>query len=133
MHNWTGLYEDVPYLREKGKLKGCGRPNSPSLYVRAGGTGSRQAAVTPCCFVLGRDSEAVLGHLDTASIADVVKGSAFGNVRQLHDEGRAHELSYCKDCDQMYESTESLVWSNIPGKSYNQAKHLKDYFFADFV
>ena len=125
MHNWSGTY-DSPYDREKmtaqPKKRSCGRPFSPLLQVRAGGLDGHKGAVVACCMVLGRDSEAVLGHLDESSIADVVGGAAFTELRKAHEEGRFDDIPYCKGCDQLYDLPESLVWTNIPGRAYGQSK-----------
>ena len=125
MHNWSGTY-DSPYHREdmvaSKQKRSCGRPFSPLLQVRAGGLDSHHAAVVACCMVLGRDSEAVLGHLDTNSIQEIVAGETYSNLRQMHSQGRFDEIPYCKDCDQLYDLPESLVWSNIPGREYGQSK-----------
>ena len=126
MHNWSGVYEDVPYHRTAGRRRSCGRPNAPYLNVRAGGLDGHTAAVVPCCFVLGRDEEAVLGHLDEQSIDDVLGGEPYEELRRLHAEGRFDEIPYCKDCDQLYDVPESLVWTNVPGKKYGQSKVLRD-------
>lgn len=126
MHNWSGLYGNVPYARSK--LAGtpmrrtCGRPFAPTLEVRAGGPGVHIGAVVPCPFVLGRDSEAVLGTLDTQTVAEVLNGPTYEQLRQMHRAGRWDEVSYCKGCDQLYEVPESLVWTNIDGRFYGQSK-----------
>ena len=125
MHNWSGSYAS-PYSRFQmtpGAVpRSCGRPFSELLQVRAGGLNSHRGAVVACCMVLGKDSSAVLGHLDDQSIADVVAGQSFEELRTAHREGRFEEISYCKDCDQLYDLPESLVWSNIPGRTYGQSK-----------
>jgi uncharacterized Fe-S cluster-containing radical SAM superfamily protein len=131
MHNWAGQY-DAPYRRE-GQLRSCGRPLSPILYVRAGGQHGRQGAVVPCCFVLGQDSHAVLGHLDTQSIRDVLEGDRFNQLRLAHRDGRFDELSYCKNCDQLLDAPESLVWTDIPGKKYGQQKADPTIDFRDLA
>lgn len=130
MHNWAGLYDDIPYSREKKPKRTCGRPFSEFLYVRAGGTDGHKAAVVPCCYVLGQDSKAVMGHLDDTSIRDVIQGEAFEHLRRQHARNEFEELSYCKNCDQLYDAPESLVWTNIPGKQYGQPKDRRD---TDFV
>jgi len=61
MHNWSGVYEN-PNERI-GNRKTCGRPFAPEITIRAGGLDGKKSAVHPCCQVLGRDEEAVLGHL----------------------------------------------------------------------
>jgi organic radical activating enzyme len=125
MHNWSGTY-DSPYDRSDSAIskqkRSCGRPFSPLLQIRAGGLDGHRAAAVACCMVLGRDSEAVLGHLDESSIKEVIESEAYSKLRQAHTEEKFDDIPYCKDCDQLYELPESLVWSNIPGREYGQSK-----------
>lgn len=127
MHNWSGEYEDgVPYHRgamtQSEKRRSCGRPFSPLLEVRAGGVDGRAGAVVACCMVLGHDSEAVMGHLDHQTIAEVVAGETYQNLRGAHQDERFDDISYCANCDQLYDVPEALVWSNIPGRKYGESK-----------
>ncbi len=133
MHNWAGTYDGAPYGRNKSDRRSCGRPHAPYLYVRAGGLNGHHAAVVSCCFTLGRDSEAVLGHLDNQTIAETLRGDPYEELRRLHDEKRFDEISYCKDCDQLYDCPESLVWTNIPDKKYGQSKVLRDLDFRQYA
>ncbi|OGS38603.1 MAG: hypothetical protein A2506_11905 [Elusimicrobia bacterium RIFOXYD12_FULL_66_9] len=126
MHNWGGQYEDIPYHRSGLTKRSCGRPASPYLTVRAGGLDGHSAAVVPCCFVLGQDSKAVMGHLDNSTIAEVVAGAPYQELRDKHAKGDFDSIDYCKNCDQLYDAPESLVWTNIPGKKYGQSKVLQD-------
>lgn len=126
MHNWAGTYDDIPQPRHSERRRTCGRPRAPYLNVRAGGLDGHTAAVVPCCFVLGRDEQAVLGHLDTQSIDEVLSSAAYNRLRKSHDLGEFDSVPYCKDCDQLYDLPESLVWTNIPGKAYGQSKVLQD-------
>ena len=125
MHNWSGGY-DSPYTRSElaasPERRSCGRPFSELLQVRAGGLGKQHGAVVACCMVLGQDASAVLGHLDEDSIADVVGGAAYEELRSAHREQRFDDISYCQGCDQLYDLPESLVWSNIPGRAYGESK-----------
>lgn len=125
MHNWSGEY-DSPYERRKENRRSCGRPFSPMLQVRAGGLDGHQGAVVACCMVLGNDKAATLGHLDTSTIEEVVNGDKYEELRLAHTEGRFDDISYCKDCDQLYDVPESLVWTNIDTRVYNQSKILDD-------
>lgn len=132
MHNWAGQngvelgYSRDALIHGPAKKRSCGRPFSPLLQVRAGGLDGHHAAVVACCMVLGKDSQGVLGHLDTASIADVVRGPAYENLRRAHREGRFDDIPYCKGCDQLYDVPESLVWTNISGRHYGQSKVVAD-------
>ena len=125
MHNWSGGY-DSPYARSEiasvAQPRSCGRPFAELLQVRAGGTAGHTGAVVACCMVLGKDSTAILGHLDDQSIEEVVAGGPYEELRKAHREGRFNDISYCKDCDQLFDLPESLVWSNIPGRVYGQSK-----------
>lgn len=107
-HNWSGVY---PTSQERrGPRKTCGRPFSPDLVVRAGGVGGKHAAVHPCCQVLGRDEEAVLGHLSHESVSDVWWGRAYAKLREQHETG--DYPSFCRDCDFLIDDPEVLVWTN---------------------
>jgi hypothetical protein len=136
MHNWSGSL-DGPYDRSRlagGKThRSCGRPFSPVLQVRAGGLDGHHAAVVACCMVLGKDSEAVLGHLDSQTIREVVDGEPFQALRLAHREGRFADISYCRDCDQLLDLPEALVWSNIPGRYYGASKHVSALDFRTFA
>jgi len=125
MQNWAGQYSDTVYNRfdhAPKKLRSCGRPFAATLEVRAGGLNSHHAAVVPCPFVLGKDSQAVLGHLDTQSVSEVLGGKLLTELRQAHLEERFDDVSYCKGCDMLADDQEVLAWSNIPGRYVGQSK-----------
>ena len=139
MHNWAGQngveigYSRDIMIKDPGAKRSCGRPFSPLLQLRAGGLEGHSAAVVACCMVLGKDSQGVLGHLDNASIADVVGGAAYNELRAAHREGRFDDIPYCKGCDQLYDVPESLVWTNIPGRQYGQSKVVADVDHRKFA
>lgn len=133
MHNWAGTYTDTPYNRvhllsnlEKPNIveHSCGRMFQPMVQVRAGGLDNHYGAVVACCMTLGRDSEAVLGHLDETPLKDIWNGEEYRNLRRKHIEGNWSDISYCKGCDQLYNFPDSLVWTNIEGRKYKQSKTL---------
>ena len=123
MHNWSGVY-DGPYTRRKENRRGCGRPFRPMLQVRAGGLDKQQGAVVACCMVLGNDKIATLGHLDNQTITEVLNGAKYQELRNAHREERFDDIPYCKDCDQLWDVPESLVWTNIKNRQYKQSKWL---------
>ena len=108
MHNWSGVYEN-PNER-KGGLKTCGRPFAPEITVRAGGLDGKLGAVAPCCQTLGRDDEAVLGHLSENTLEEVWFGEEFEKLREGHRTG--NYPSYCQGCDFLIDDPEVLVYTN---------------------
>ena len=108
LHNWSGVYK--PSYDREGKVKTCGRPFSPDVVIRAGGLDGKRGAVAPCCQVLGRDSEAVLGHTSEMSIQEIVEGPEYEALREGHRTG--NYPSYCRDCDFLIDDPEVLVYTN---------------------
>ena len=108
MHNWSGVY-DANYERQ-GARKTCGRPFSPDVVIRAGGIDGNLGAVHPCCQVLGRDDEAVLGHLSKNTLEEIWYGDKYNQLRKDHEMG--NWPSYCNDCDFLIDDPEVLVYTN---------------------
>lgn len=129
MHNWSGEY-DSNYKR-KGVKRTCGRPFSPDLTVRAGGSNNTKLSIAPCCQTLGKDDLADLGSIENKSIEEVWNGDKYQSLRKLHDEQRFDEIPFCKDCDFLYEDNEVLVWRNNDLVDINKMKgtkfNLNDY------
>lgn len=123
MHNWSGVYD--PDYKRKGVKRSCGRPFSPDLTVRAGGSNGTKLSVAPCCQTLGRDAEADLGSLDGKSVEEVWNGERYQWLRQMHLEKRFDEVSFCKNCDFLYEDNEVLVWKNNDLVQINKMKGTK--------
>ena len=63
----------------------------------------------------------------------MVSGPRYDELRKRHEEGNFDSIDYCRDCDQLYDGPESLVWSNIPGKEYGQSKYLQDLDFRNWA
>lgn len=124
MHNWAGSFYNTPYSRLGISQRSCGRMFKPILQVRAGGLGNHYGGVVACCMVLGKDSEAILGHLDNQTIEEVWNGILYNNLRDKHSTGDWNDINYCKNCDQLYDFPESLVWTNIENRQYGQSKML---------
>ena len=114
MHNWSGVYEN-PNERS-GKVKTCGRPFAPEITIRAGGLDGKTGAVHPCCQVLGRDEEAVLGHMSENTFDEIWNGEEYQKLRDGHISG--NYPSYCNGCDFLVDDPEVLVYTN-----YNRSVH----------
>lgn len=123
MHNWSGVYESD--YKRKGERRTCGRPFSPDLTVRAGGTDGTKLTVAPCCQTLGRDAEADLGSLEGKTLEEVWNGERYQWLRQMHTEKRFDEVSFCKNCDFLYEDNEVLVYTNSDLVAINKMKGTK--------
>ena len=108
MHNWSGIYN--PEYERSGKIKTCGRPFSPDIVIRAGGTDGKAGAVHPCCQVLGRDDEAVLGHFSENTVEEIMTGKLYEQLREQHRTGNYPD--FCKDCDFLIDDPETLVYTN---------------------
>jgi MoaA/NifB/PqqE/SkfB family radical SAM enzyme len=117
MHNWSGVY-DNPNERQGG-TKTCGRPFAPEITIRAGGLNGKTLAVHPCCQVLGRDEEAVLGHLSEQGFDEVWNGKPYQDLRKGHIEGDYPD--YCKSCDFLIDDPEVLVYTNFNRSVHNLA------------
>lgn len=109
MHNWSGAY-DIGENARKGEVKTCGRPFSPDVVIRAGGLDGKRGAVHPCCQVLGRDEESVLGHCSENTIEEVIRGPEYSSLREGHRTGNYPD--YCKSCDFLLDDPEVLVYTN---------------------
>lgn len=123
MHNWSGVY-DSDYKR-KGERRTCGRPFSPDITIRAGSSTGGKLSLAPCCQTLGRDDEADLGSIQNESIEEVWNGERYRWLRQMHTEKRFDEVSFCKNCDFLYEDNEVLVWKNNDLVQMNKMKGTK--------
>ena len=125
-HNWAGQYGNDGVKRDeifKGAVRrSCGRPLAPVIEIRAGGLDGRKGAVVPCPYVLGMDSKAVLGHTSDTPLMDVVNGEKMQALRKAHLEGDFDAFEYCRNCDQLLDIKESLVWTNIDGRVYGTSR-----------
>jgi MoaA/NifB/PqqE/SkfB family radical SAM enzyme len=126
MHNWSGVYK--PVKERQGKIKTCGRPFSPDVVIRAGGLDGKRGAVHPCCQVLGRDEEAVLGHTSENTIEEIWYGDAYNELRNQHLSG--DYPSYCRDCDFLIDDPEVLVWTNFERDLYKM--HGTEFDLEDY-
>jgi MoaA/NifB/PqqE/SkfB family radical SAM enzyme len=136
LHNWSSIFNESPYNRtEMASIKqrrSCGRPFAPALEVRAGGLNGHTGAVVPCCYILGRDSSAVLGHLDVQSISEVLNNPELQELRDAHKSGDFDRIPYCKNCDQLFDVPMALVWTNINNRFYGQSKISSSVVYTDF-
>lgn len=110
MHNWSGVQDISETGIRHGEVKTCGRPFSPDVVIRAGGLDGKTGAVHPCCQVLGRDDEAVLGHCSENTIEEIWNGPEYTELREQHTTGNYPD--FCKGCDFLIDDPEVLVYTN---------------------
>jgi len=72
-------------------------------------------------------------NLDNQTIQQVLDGELYKKLKNNHRNNDFDMIEYCKNCDQLYDSPESLVWTNINGKEYGQSKILKDLDYRDYA
>ena len=125
-HNWTGSFDQEESISRKNKFfnrkkRSCGRPLSNVVEIRAGGLESKHGAVVPCPNVLGRDSTAVMGHIQDSSLMEILNGSKMNSLREEHIN-ETFNTEYCKNCDQLLDIPESLVWTNIKDRKYGESR-----------
>jgi len=135
-HNWAGQYGNDGVKREETfrdrPRRSCGRPLGPVIEIRAGGLDGKHGAVVPCPYVLGIDSKAVMGHTEETPLMDIVNGKPMQALRQAHLAGNFDAFDYCRNCDQLLDVQESLVWTNIEGRVYGTSR-LSLVNYLDYV
>ncbi len=133
-HNWAGNYVSLrAELAKKRSVtrRSCGRPHARYLEMRAGGLPGRRLAVVSCSIILGHDSKGALGHLDRQTIAEVVAGEAFENLRRFHTE-KSFDGTFCEKCDYLYpDLKEVLAWTNKPGRRVGQSQVARDLIYPE--
>ena len=119
-HNWAGASNFSRSILDRSlsesPKKSCGRPQSDYLTVRAGGLDGSAGAVVPCCFTLGRDSEAVLGHLSDSTIDEILDSQKFQDLLRAHETNDYTQVPYCDECDQLFECVDALAWTNLSAR-----------------
>jgi MoaA/NifB/PqqE/SkfB family radical SAM enzyme len=125
-HNWSGQYDEESVARhtiyKEQRKRTCGRPLAKVVEIRAGGLDGKKGAVVPCPNVLGQDSKAIMGYVQDESLLEILNGEKMSHLRAVHLRETFDEVSYCKDCDQLIDVEDALVWTNIPGRVYGQSR-----------
>jgi radical SAM protein with 4Fe4S-binding SPASM domain len=118
-HGWGGKKQ---YRKSLVKLLTCGRPQRGPVQIQSNGT------VIPCCFLM--DSEIILGNTYEDSIADILGGEKYRELRRKHARGDLEGLP-CKYCDQLLVLDESpLLYSSI-GNDINTTSSVKFNLLED--
>ncbi len=63
-----------------------------------------------------------MGHLSDSKLIDILNGEKMMHLRDVHLQETFEEIDYCKDCDQLIDAEETLVWTNIADRSYGESR-----------
>jgi len=83
--------------------KTCGRPLNGPIQINADGK------MMVCCFDF--DGKLTVGDTYKDSIADILKGDKFNEIREKHRTGN-HTGTICEMCDQLNEDDDPLIYSS---------------------
>jgi radical SAM protein with 4Fe4S-binding SPASM domain len=83
--------------------KTCGRPFNGHIQINADGK------MMVCCFDF--DGKLTVGDTYKDSIADILKGDKFNEIREKHKTGD-HTGTVCEKCDQLNENDHPLIYSS---------------------
>lgn len=101
-HNWAGQSESHTVL-DRDAARSCKRVGK-DFVIRANGE------VSVCCFDGLRQMS--VGKLPEASLRDIYYGEKLKKVKECHDRGEFCKLSICKNCDQLYDRSDALLYSS---------------------
>ena len=51
--------------------------------------------------------------LGIKTVKEIYEGEAYNKLREAHTNETFDDISYCKDCDFLYDDNDVLVYSNI--------------------
>lgn len=112
-HNWIDTFD----FRKKGstKRKTCGRPINGPLQIRWDGQ------VSACCF--DYNNKLIIGDVSNGNYEDLFNDKRYKKIVKAHKEGDLRDFQMCDNCDQLYDATDSLIFStekkNMVGTSGN--------------
>jgi len=100
-HNFAGNMDFRTIDRTK--QKSCGRPLNGPLYVHLDGT------VSMCCLDINKKLK--IGNMDTDTIPEIFKSSAYKRIKKAHKEGNFNGL-LCENCCQTNYNPSVLIYAS---------------------
>lgn len=110
-HNWVNWAR----WREGERTKmTCGRPWNGPVQIQVDGT------INMCCF--DYNGELLLGDFKTQSLKEIFNSDMYKKIVKAHENSEYMDRSdlICKNCDQLYQSDESIVLYNNKFKPRNR-------------
>lgn len=84
----------------------CGRPENGPLQINWKGI------IVPCCY--DYNEQIPLGNVAQQTVEEMLKGTAYEELRRVHTSGEFEKVPYCDSCDQLCERNDALVISTNP-------------------
>lgn len=94
------------YRDLKIEKKSCGRPQNGPIQINWKGI------VVPCCY--DYNEQIPLGNVAQQTVEEMLKSTAYEELRRVHVNGEFEKVPYCNDCDQLCERNDALVISTNP-------------------
>lgn len=106
--------------QKKEEQRSCGRPFKGNPFVRTNGD------VSVCCFDFNH--QLVVGNVKEQSLLDVLSGDKINHVRKTHNEMDFDGCDLlCKDCDQIYDRADALVYASNAARKADQPNNHPDH------
>lgn len=101
-------------------VKSCGRPFNGNPFVRTNGD------ISVCCFDFNQ--KLTVGNLHFQNLEDILNGYQLSLLKKIHNEKKVLTCDkICNSCDQIFDRTDSLVYSNNPNRRVDQPNNHPDH------
>ena len=101
-HNWINAYSFREVTRQRKKT--CGRPLNGPLQIRWDGR------VSACCFDF--NNELIIGDVSDGNYESLFSDERYKAMQEAHRKGDMKNYSLCLKCDQLYETSDALIYSS---------------------
>ena len=125
-HNYGGedRIDDLAFKTNdrlnKINVKSCGRPFNGNPFVRTNGD------ISVCCFDFNQ--KLTVGNLKFQNLEEILTGYQLNHLKKIHNEKKVLECDkICNSCDQIFDRTDSLVYSNNPNRKVDQPNNHPDH------
>ena len=113
-HNWS---DGRRYRGMNGNhRRSCNRPQVGPIQVQWDGT------LIPCCW--DYDGRMILGDMKTHTLEEILHGEKYQAIKKAHKENVFDAYPFCRECDQLSDHADALVFSNRHNLPPEKAVHL---------
>lgn len=111
LQNWAGYIKNESLGKPFQKCFRISTLNG--LYIRTDGS------VSMCC--IDYDRNLVIGNLNEKPLKEIINGEVVKVMRQMNEDGSIFNYSICKNCDQLHDRSDALIYSS--DKNMRVGKH----------